>query len=44
MRNTIVPVMKSNGTVQFVEFKVTLNPNLEIDRYPLPRIEDIKES
>ena len=38
----IVPVMKSNGNVRICgDYRVTLNSVMCVDKYPLPKIEDI---
>lgn len=38
----IVPVLKNDGTVKIAgDFSVTLNKDLIIDKYPLPRIEEV---
>lgn len=41
----IVPVLKSNNTVRLCgDFKVTLNPHLQIDEHPLPTIDELFSS
>lgn len=38
----IVPVLKKDGSVRICgDFKVTVNPFIEIDPFPLPRIDDL---
>ncbi|XP_026328081.1 uncharacterized protein LOC113233521, partial [Hyposmocoma kahamanoa] len=38
----IVPIMKKDGTIRVcADFKVTLNKCLEVDRFPVPKVEDL---
>lgn len=38
----IVPVLKSNNTVRICgDFKITLNPQLQIDDHPLPTVDEL---
>lgn len=38
----IVPVLKGNGKVKIAgDYSITLNKDLQIDKYPMPRIEEV---
>ena len=41
----IVPVLKSDGKIRVCgDFKVTVNPHLEIEKYPFPKPDDLFSS
>jgi hypothetical protein len=41
----VVPILKGDGSVRLCgDYKLTVNPHLEVDHFPLPHIEDIFNS
>ncbi len=38
----IIPVLKNDGTVRICgDYKITINKAAKLDKYPIPRIEDL---